>query len=84
MIHTPRASGQHPQWALQSEYLVLQRSNQWWIVLDGNRSGPFASCPIAVAGAIAMAKTQLRLHAPARVSVDEDGCMSVVYATATN
>ncbi len=62
------------------EYLVLRRSAQWWVTIDGERSGPFVSEKAAVDAAISRAKLDFRAGQTARVSVDEpeDG-VPVVY-----
>ncbi len=65
---------------MQNEYLVLKRSGQWWLTLDGTRTGPFVSEKSAVDAAIARAKMDFKGGRQARVSVDEpDDGIPVVY-----
>jgi hypothetical protein len=65
---------------LRREYLVINRSGEWWITLDGDRRGPHASRQEAIASAILAAKLEARTGTPARVSVDEpDDGVPVVY-----
>lgn len=62
------------------EYLVMRRSAEWWVVRDGERSGPYVSEKVAVDAAIARAKMDFKGGTPARVSVDEpDDGVPVVY-----
>ena len=62
------------------EYLVMRRSGQWWVTLDGERTGPFVSEKSALDAAIGRAKVDFKGGQPARVSVDEpeDG-VPIVY-----
>lgn len=62
------------------EYLVMRPSGQWWVTLDGDRSGPFVSEKSAVDAAIGRAKVDFKGGQVARVSVDEpDDGVPVVY-----
>lgn len=67
---------------MRKEYLVLRRSDQWWITIDGTRLGPYVAEKVAVAAAIALAKLDFKSGTHARVSVDNaaDG-VPVVYDT---
>ena len=65
--------------AMAQEYLVMRRSAQWWVTLDGQRLGPHASQAVAVAAAIALAKLDARTGRAARVSVDDSGQVPVVF-----
>jgi hypothetical protein len=63
----------------QAEYLVVQRSGQWWVMLDGARQGPYPSRRIAIDSAVSLAKTDFKASKTARVSVDDGEGMDVLY-----
>jgi hypothetical protein len=70
---------------LTKHYIVMKRSEKWWLTLDGDRRGPYESQQVAVDSAIHAAKLDFRLGQPARVSVDEpDDGVPVVYETGLN
>lgn len=63
----------------QAEYLVVQRSEQWWAMLDGARFGPYPGRQIAIDRAISLAKVDFKAGKTARVSVDDGEGTEVVY-----
>lgn len=63
----------------QAEYLVVQRSEQWWTMLDGARFGPYPGRQIAIDRAISLAKVDFKAGKTARVSVDDGEGIEVVY-----
>jgi hypothetical protein len=66
-----------------SEYLIIRRSGQWWVTLDGERTGPFGSQNVAVDAAVYRARLDFKAGNTARVSVDEPGDgIPVVFETA--
>jgi hypothetical protein len=67
---------------LHAEYVVIKRAGQWWVTMDGQRTGPHPSHDAAVGAAITSAKLYERSGNTARVSVDEpeDG-LPTVYET---
>jgi hypothetical protein len=60
------------------EYLVIQRGTQWWVVFDGQRSGPFTDALQSEKSAIALARDDSRLGQAARVTVENEG-LHLIY-----
>ena len=65
-----------------AQYLVIKRSNVWWVTLDGSRTGPYDSEKAAVDEAIIAANVYVRGGHTAEVAVDEpdDGVPTVYRA----
>lgn len=63
----------------QAEYLVVQRSEQWWVMLDGTRFGPYLGRQIAIDRAVSLAKVDSKAGTTARVSVDDGEGIEVVH-----
>jgi hypothetical protein len=69
---------------VQLEYLVMKRRGQWWVTVEGGRTGPYQEKGRAVASAVALAQIDKHAGRKARVSVDEpDDGLPVVYETAS-
>lgn len=62
-----------------AEYLVIERQNQWWVMLDGFRRGPFVSRQIAIDSAVSAAKIDFKSGRPARVSVQNGTDLVTAY-----
>lgn len=52
-----------------ADYLVTERQNEWWAMLDGFRPGLYANRQIAIDSAVTAAKIDFKAGRPARVSV---------------
>ena len=64
---------------IKAEYLVFERQKQWWVLLDGHRTGPYVSRQVAIDSAVAAAKTEFTGGRPARVSVQHGKDMVIAY-----
>ena len=64
---------------IKAEYVVVERQNQWWVMLDGLRTGPHVSRQVAIDSAVAAAKTEFTAGRPARVSVQNQNDMVTAY-----
>ena len=52
------------------DYSIVYRLARWWILLDGQRWGPFDSSSIAEARAISLAKDDVRTGEEVRVHAE--------------
>ena len=64
-----------------AEYLVIEREKNWWVMLDGFRSGPYVSRQIAIDSAVAAAKVDFKSGRNARVSVENGTDLVTAYDT---
>lgn len=60
------------------EYSVLSRGGRWWVLIEGQRLGPYVSAPAAEMAAITSAKLDFKAGQAARVTVETDRA-HVVY-----
>jgi hypothetical protein len=68
----------------QSEYLVIERQSQWWVMLDGVREGPYPSRQIAIDSAILAAKIEFNSGRLGRVSVQNGTEMVTAYDSSSD
>ena len=62
------------------QYLVVKRSDKWWVLVDGRRQGPFVTHDEALKLATHQAKLNERTGTTAEVSWDDpDDGMPTVY-----
>lgn len=61
-------------------YVVVLRAGQWWVMLDGRRTGPYANKELAIDSAVASAKLFESSGDTSEVAVDEpDDGIPTVY-----
>jgi hypothetical protein len=63
----------------KAEYLVFERQQQWWVLIDALRAGPYVTRQVAIDSAIAAAKVDLKGGLLARVSVQNGDHMVTAY-----
>ena len=68
----------------KAEYLVFERQKRWWVLIDGQRTGPYVSRQVAIDSAIAAARVTFTGGREARVSVQHRSDMVTAYDSSTD
>lgn len=63
----------------EDQYVVVQRDEKWWIIIDGERRGPFDQRQEAIDAAVGAVRINERLGRDGEVSWDDpdDGTPTV-------
>ena len=67
-----------------AEYLVFERQNRWWVMIDGHRMGPHVNRQVAIDSAVVGAKVAFKGGTRARVSVQNGDQIVTAYDSSTD